>query len=176
MNNHLLAFERSVSSDSKEHREPAKSMLTFMVKGLFTSFKFPYVHFSGTKTTGDNIFPLFWDVVKHLEKIGLKVKFIFEQQHTMLKMWYSQVLAATFDGASNNRRMVKLQNSSKGTVTHKVPNIHSNDGKRDIFFFSDPPHLIKTARNCLASKCRFLWVRKEKTMYNTIYMYPYMNL
>ena len=63
VNNHLLAFERSVASSSTVQREPAKSMLTFMVKGLFTPHKFPYVHFSGTKTTGDNIFPLFWEVV-----------------------------------------------------------------------------------------------------------------
>jgi hypothetical protein len=75
VNNHLLAFEKSVVNDTKDHREPAKSMLTFMVKGLFTSFKFPYVHFSGTKLTGDNIFPLFWDVVKRLECIGLKVEY-----------------------------------------------------------------------------------------------------
>ena len=72
-----------------------------------------------------------------------------------------QVLAAIFDGASNNRKMVQLHNSSKGTLTHKISNIYSNDGKRDIFFFSDPPHLIKMARNCLASKCRFMWVRKK---------------
>ena len=26
------------------------------------------------------------------------------------------------------------------------------------FFFSDPPHLLKTTRNCLASKARHLWV------------------
>ena len=51
--------------------------------------------------------------------------------------------------------MVKLHDSSKGTFTHKVPNIYSNDGKRDLFIFSDPP-LIKTARNCLASKCYIL--------------------
>ena len=95
MNNHLLAFERSVSSDSKEYRVPAKSMLTFMVKGLFTSFKFPYVDFSGTKTTGDNIFPPFWDVVKHLERIGLKVKFIFEQQDTMLKSSEAVIVNST---------------------------------------------------------------------------------
>ena len=75
VNNHLLAFEQSVVKGTTDYKEPAKSMLTFMVKGLFTSFKFPYVHFSDTKTTGDNIFPLFWDVVKRLERIGLKVEY-----------------------------------------------------------------------------------------------------
>ena len=73
VNNHLLAFERSLSRDSHDHREPAGSMLTFMVKGLFTSLRFPYVHFSCSTSSGDQMFPLFWEVVKRLERIGLKV-------------------------------------------------------------------------------------------------------
>ena len=36
VNNHLLAFEHSLDEPAK----PAKSMLTFMVKGLFTNLKF----------------------------------------------------------------------------------------------------------------------------------------
>ena len=66
------------------------------------------------------------------------------------------------DGASNNRRMIKLH-SSKSALTYKVNNIHANDSERDLFFFSDPPHLLKTTRNCWASKCRFLWVSKERS-------------
>ena len=66
------------------------------------------------------------------------------------------------DGATNNRRMIKLH-SSKSALTYKVKNIHANDGARDLFFFSDPPHLLKTARNCWASKCRFLWVSKARS-------------
>ncbi len=69
-------------------------------------------------------------------------------------MW--QVLGTTFDGASVNRLLVKIHDTSAGLL-FKVPNIHSADG-RDLFFFSDPPHLIKTVRNCWASKCRNLWV------------------
>jgi len=30
--------------------------------------------------------------------------------------------------------------------------------EKRTFFFSDPPHLVKTARNCLASNKRSLWV------------------
>ena len=73
VNNQLLAFEQSIANGSITHRQPANSMLTFMVKGLFTSFCFPYVHFSCAKLSGDNISPLFWEVVKRLERIGLKV-------------------------------------------------------------------------------------------------------
>ena len=47
----------------------------------------------------------------------------------------SQVLGATFDGASINRRLVKLHNSSRKSFVHKVPNIYAPD-KRDIYFIS----------------------------------------
>ena len=157
VNNHLLAFERSLSGDSHDRREPASSMLTFMVKGLFTPLRFPYVHFSCSKPSGDQMFPLFWEVVKRVERIGLKVILCSKTIYVV----HQQVLAATFDGASNNRKMVELQDTTRGKLTHKVPNIHSNDGER---FFSDPPHLIKTARNCLASMCRFMWVCVNETL------------
>ena len=75
VNNHLLAFQQMVESDASEPAQPAKSILAFMVKGLFTGLKFPYVHFSCTKLTGDSLFQLFWEVVRKLEKIGLRVTY-----------------------------------------------------------------------------------------------------
>ena len=42
----------------------------------------------------------------------------------------------------------------------KVRNIHADDG-RYIYFFSDPPHHIKTVRNCWQSNYRSLWVCME---------------
>ena len=51
--------------------------------------------------------------------------------------------------------MVLHKNDSQ--LTHKVPNPFSLE-KRELFFFSYPPHLVKTPRNCLASKKRSLWV------------------
>lgn len=71
-----------------------------------------------------------------------------------------KVLGATFDGASVNRRLVKLHDTSRNSFTYKVRNIHAPD-TRDLYFISDPPHLIKTTRNCWSSKCRTLWVSKE---------------
>ena len=67
INNHLLAFERSVEGNSNQP-EPAKSMLTFMVKGLFTKLQFPYAQFASTKLTGDSLFQLFWEVVIRVEE------------------------------------------------------------------------------------------------------------
>ena len=66
------------------------------------------------------------------------------------------MLGATFDGASINRRLVRVHNL-KADFIFKVPNPCASD-KRDLFFFSDPPHLMKTTRNCWASNVRSLWV------------------
>ena len=69
-------------------------------------------------------------------------------------------MGATFDGASINRRLVRLHQINQDLL-YKVPNPYAADN-RDFFFFSDPPHLIKTTRNCWASQCRKLWASKAK--------------
>jgi hypothetical protein len=73
VNNHLLAFERSVNSDVKPPPEPAETMLVFMVKGIFTQLKYPYAQFCSIKLTGDCFFQLFWEAVNRLERLGLGV-------------------------------------------------------------------------------------------------------
>lgn len=67
-----------------------------------------------------------------------------------------QVLGATFDGNSVNRRLIKLHQPSS-ELLYKVKNPFT-DEDRNIHFFSDPPHLIKTARNCWVSGARNLHV------------------
>lgn len=67
-----------------------------------------------------------------------------------------QVLAVTFDGASVNRRLAKLHHPQDDV--YKVKNVHAPDA-RYLYFISDPPHLIKTTRNCWSSSTRLLWVR-----------------
>jgi len=63
-----------------------------------------------------------------------------------------QVLGITGDGASTNRSMW----TSLG-VSGKVENLKNYfnnpfDGSRQVFVFSDTPHLIKTIRNRLYTK------------------------
>ena len=69
-----------------------------------------------------------------------------------------KVLGVTCDGYSVNRRFLKIHASKKDTITHKMTNPFAPE-QRDIFYISDPPHLIKTVRNSWASKKRNLWVR-----------------
>ena len=77
INNHLLAFEQAVEEDKPEKNIVAKSMMTFMVKGLFMSFRFAYVQFPCAKMTGDLLFEPFWKAVYHLERMGFKVNSVY---------------------------------------------------------------------------------------------------
>lgn len=139
INSHLLQFQ--VSLDNKSNEKLAKTMVVFMIRGLFSHLEFPYAQFPCTNLTGDLLFDPLWEAIARLERCGLKM------------------LAVTADGGSSNRRLFKIhdQTSPDKQITYKTKNPYASDG-RSVFFLSDPPHLIKTVRNCLASKKRKLWV------------------
>ena len=137
INNHIAWFERQAESEHPLPRPVAKCMLTFMVRGLFTSIKFVYAQFPTTSAKGCNIFVLVWKAIERLTRLGF------------------QVLAIVCDGAKNNRRMFNLH-STDSELCYKTQNIYSKS-KHPIFFICDPPHLMKTARNCFSRGK--LWVR-----------------
>ena len=190
INNYLLEVERSVAEDSTKP-DIAKSMPVFMVCGLFTPMEFPYAQFATKDLTGELIFDPFWNVIFHLEMMGLKV------------------ISATADGASPNRSFFKMNLPAtckvppKQSTTKSAPSSSTSASSssssplpssstsalgstssasvsasssailsafdykcknpfasedRYIYFFSDPPHLLKTIRNCMASSNRHLWV------------------
>jgi hypothetical protein len=137
LNTHLMEFEQSLEKD--DVLEPlANSMLVLMVRGLFSKLQFPYAQFPCTTVSGDQFYDVFWEAVCRLERCGFRV------------------LACTCDGLSANRRFMKLH-LRKGSTEHKVLNPYSSDG-RYLYFISDPPHLIKTVRNCWSSPKRCMWV------------------
>ena len=102
-----------------------------------------------------------WEVISQLEGIGLKV------------------IGITCDGAAANRKFFKyhMHQSEKpdGGVVYKTKNKHASDN-RDIFFFSDVPHLVKTVRNCWLSSgyakghTRLLTVRICLIIYTQLYV------
>ena len=135
-NNQLLHFEKSISAEEQQEQELAKTMLVLMVRGLFSSLCFPYAQFaSSTTAKGDLLIDPVWEAVMRLECLGLKVLYI------------------TADGATSNRRFFKLHNPASPLV-HKTENPYDPD--RFVYFISDPPHLLKTARNCWSKNK--LWV------------------
>ena len=85
---------------------------------------------------------LFWEAVAILEY--------------RCNLW---VIAATSNGASPNRRFYQLH-IENDELCHKTENICTK--WRNIYFFSDAPHLMKTTRNCWANSgsghCkRYMW-------------------
>ena len=58
-------MEREVKNPNTR-RPLAKVMLVFMIRGLCTSMKFPYVQFAANSTKGATLFPLFRQVVNRL--------------------------------------------------------------------------------------------------------------
>lgn len=111
-----------------------------MVKGLFTKLEFPYCQFPCTALSGDQMYHPLWEAVERLKLCGFKV------------------LGLICDGLAANRRLFCLHEpTTNSTFVHKVSNPYTEDD-RPFFFFSDPPHLMKTVRNCWVSQNRHLWV------------------
>ena len=134
----LDAIEKRCENLQQES-DIAKHILVIMVRGFLFKLDFPLAHFAVSSLTGEQLFPIVWEGVKIIELLGRKV------------------LCITTDGASPNRNFFKMhrsiQESSKSTsepsIVYKTENVYGENGDRWIFFVSDPPHLIKTARNCL---------------------------
>lgn len=145
-----------LESQTANNRPPiATHLLTFMVRGLFTSCKFPYAHFPTDSLTGDQMFPIVWEAIERLERIGFKV------------------VAITADGASPNRKIFHMHSKTPGSddLCYKSPNPYTSEN-RSIYFFSDVPHLMKTTRNCWSHSSqkgtRNLWVCHEQWLHHVL--------
>ena len=106
-NNCLAAFQRESVSDSQKP-QLATHMLVFMVCGIVSNLKFAYAQFPCSSLTADQLYSLVWGCIRRLEGIGFKV------------------LATTCDGASCNRKFMKLHGEAaelvhKGTATNHAP-------------------------------------------------------
>ena len=128
----------------KEDKSLARYVLVVMVRGLSTTLKYPLAHFATNGVVSDQLFPILWEAVEILEvDLNLVVLFI------------------TSDGASPNRRFIRLHGGAERACIYKTENIFAEE-KRPIYFISDPPHLLKTARNNFSNsyshnKTKKLW-------------------
>ena len=130
----------------EEVTELASHVLLFMVRGLATDLCFSLAYFATKGAVSYELFTLFWEAIGVLE---------------LNNLW---VIASTSDGASSNRRFIKMhadeQSDETASVVYYTVNHFSPD--RNIYFFSDAPHLVKTLRNCLyhsgSGTCtRYMW-------------------
>ena len=131
----------------------ASHILVFLVRSIINPLKFSLANFATSNATSVQMFPLFWKAVGILEE-NCKLK----------------VVGVTSDGASANRSMYRmhLNMTREEDVNVDVDVVYRTlndlaDEKRYIYFISDPPHLIKTARNCLANS---LAGRCTRSMWN----------
>ena len=112
--NLLDTLEAQVDNPEGQMRPLAKCMLVFMVRGVFTSLRYPYVQFSAVSTKGASLFPLLRKVLARLAWLGMTV------------------VSVVCDGASDNRRMFSMHDSNDKMV-YKIPNLYT---KKKIQFFS----------------------------------------
>ena len=132
-------YKQSMSTDEPSSRSIAKTMFVMMVRGVFCNINFPYAQFPIASAKAEDIFPLLWRAIGRLELNGL------------------HVLGVTGDGASVNHKLFRMHRKSSPEITNKTTNCYTDEG-RDLFFFSDPPHFLKTIRNAIANPNRHLWV------------------
>ena len=128
-----------------DHPPIADHILVLMVRGIFIRLNFPLAHFPTKNISGFHLFPIIWEGIELLEGAGFKV------------------ISITADGASPNRTFFKMHSKLDKSV-YKTDNPYTTEN-RPIFFISDVPHLIKTARNCFShsfghGRTRQLWVHK----------------
>jgi hypothetical protein len=140
----------------------ASHVLAFMVRGVASDLKYILGYFSTENVTAYQLMPLFWKAVSILE-LGCN-------------LW---VCAAVSDGASPNRKFYELHAGLVGEE-YKVDFVYRTVNlfapTRFIYFFSDAPHLLKTARNCLFNSgtgkhTRLMWNGKNMIWYHIAALY-----
>lgn len=147
-NNELMKLEQGT-----EHPPIANHVLTIMVRGILFKMEFPYAHFGTQGATADFLYPIMWEAVRLLEADGIKV------------------LCITAYGDSPNRKFFKMHKTPDLSVPYKAKNPYAKDKQR-VYFISDPPHLIKTVRNCWSHSSingtRHMEVRKSSVVFHVV--------
>ena len=167
--NELIGFvdlgeeELNVSSGSSDL---ATHALVFFVRGAASDLKYALGYFLTKDVTSYQIMPLFWKAVSVLELV--------------CNLW---VCAAVSDGASPNRLFYQLHadlvEPDCGDVINYTPNLFAPS--RNIYFFSDAPHLLKTTRNCLfnsgsGKRTRYMWNNDNYMLWDHIAKLYYSDL
>ena len=168
--NELIGFvdlgEEELNVSSFVSTELATHALVFFVRGAATDLKYAIAYFLTKGVTSYQIMPLFWKAGSVLELV--------------CSLW---VCAAVSDGASPNRLFFELHadlmDPGSGDLVHYTTNLFVPS--RKIYFFSDAPHLLKTARNCLfnsgSGKCtHYLWNNGKYKLWEHIAKLYYSDL
>ena len=94
------------------------------------SMSFPVAVYSSASVSGEKLYPLVFEVVEALELHGFPV------------------VSINSDGNSPNHKFYRMCGGlNSSPPTYKTPNPYALSKNQDIYFFCDPPHLLKTTRN-----------------------------
>jgi len=68
-----MQFEKTLVENKPTSPQLAKTMMVFMVHGLFSSLQFTYAQFPCAELTGELLYDPFWEAVRRVENCGFKV-------------------------------------------------------------------------------------------------------
>ena len=130
----------------------ASHVLVFLIRSIVNPFKFSLANFATDGISASQMFPLLWKAISICGKSSLRV------------------IAVTLNGASSNRKLFRMHwhltqdddMNPETDVTYRTRNLFSGTENRFLYFISDVPHLLKTARNCLSNSgsgkfTRYMW-------------------
>ncbi|KAK3916488.1 Transposable element P transposase, partial [Frankliniella fusca] len=130
----LAELEANVSKSSFLNK-PATKVLMYMAQGVSTEIIGIVGAYSTDTLTANQLYSRTWNIIYRLESSGLKV------------------LSLICDGAAMNKKFMKMNSAwdTNQNFVHATENLASCDERRAIYFIIDPPHILKTVRNCLAN-------------------------
>lgn len=151
--NQIMQFQNSI--DNSEHKL-ASSMLVLMVRGATTNLKFPFASFATRGLHANQLQTIIMRAIELLEiDCGLKCLYV------------------SCDGAGQNRRFFEMNKTEvNDEPCNWMPNPYAEE-ERPIYFISDVPHLLKTARNCFSNsgshmQTRNLWKDGKNILWTQI--------
>ena len=119
----------------------ASHVLVLLIRSIVNRFKFSLADFATDGISASQMFALLWKAISICEKSSLKV------------------IAVTCNGASPNRKLFRMHwdltqdddMNPETDATYRTRNLFSGSKNRFLYFISDVPQLLKTARNCLSN-------------------------
>ena len=151
---HVKDLAEEVTPNPPKAPPLVKSMLSYMVKGTASHVQSVVASFGVSKLTKQDLHEHTWNVVECLEMSGIRV------------------IVIVCDGSPINRGFISMQpaHSKDSKVVYDTVNPFAPE--RLIFFMSDPPHLLKTIRNCLYNSgwkaCRKMQKNGQQLCWSTI--------
>jgi hypothetical protein len=126
----------------------AKRILSYLVKGTASSVQSVVASFAVASLTKEDLMQYTWEVIESLEAKDIRVVALTCDGSGVNRGFFEMHPPPDEQDDGDNSDLKQLEEIlGPSTVTFCTTNIYAPD--RLIYFFSDLPHLVKTARNCL---------------------------